>query len=140
MRNKVAYIVKGGVSLISLKDYAKEKNISYEAVRKQVVRYRKDLEGHIKKIDRTNYLDEEAVEFLDNKRSKNPVVIIESSKDEEIKKLKDENKNLLLRVNKLQDMLIKEKDTIKLLQEEKIASLKEKEKKSWWEMFLKLKK
>ena len=39
--------------MISLKDYAKNKGVSYEAVRKQVSRYREELEGHIQKVNRT---------------------------------------------------------------------------------------
>lgn len=42
--------------MISLKDYAKNKNVSYEAVRKQVNRYKTELEGHIHKVNRTQYM------------------------------------------------------------------------------------
>ena len=49
--------------MISLKDYAKKKNVSYEAVRKQVNRYRDELGDHLYKKDRTQYLDEEGEAF-----------------------------------------------------------------------------
>lgn len=55
--------------MISLKDYAKNKNVSYEAVRKQVNCYKTELERHIHKVNRTQYLDDEAVPFLDSKRT-----------------------------------------------------------------------
>lgn len=86
------------MNIISLKDYAKQKNVSYEAVRQQVVRYKKDLEGHLIKDGRQQFLDEEAVAFLDAKRQKNPVAIIQQDKDETIEALKQENKNLLIKV------------------------------------------
>lgn len=51
----------------TLKEYANENHITYEAVRQQVKRYEKELSNHIKKIKRTKYLDEFAIEFLDKK-------------------------------------------------------------------------
>lgn len=86
------------MNIISLKDYAKQKNISYEAVRQQVVRYKKELDGHLIKDGRQQFLDEEAVAFLDAKRQKNPVAIIQMDKDEQIENLERENKNLLIKV------------------------------------------
>lgn len=56
--------------VISLRDYAAQKGITYEAVRQQVVRYKDELEGHIIKDGRQQFLDEEAVSFLDAKRQK----------------------------------------------------------------------
>lgn len=126
--------------MISLKDYAKNKGISYEAVRKQVSRYKVELDGHIQKINRTQFLDDEAVAFLDAKRQGNPVVIYEVSKDEEIQRLTDENKALLLKIAELQEALLNERAETKQLQAEKIALLEAKqekqeepEKKSWWQ-------
>ena len=123
------------MSIISLKDYASEKGISYEAVRKQVNRYRKDLGEHIIKKGKTQFLDKEAVSFLDAKRKENPVVVVESNKNEEIERLKAERDNLLLKVAQLQDELLREKDNVKVLQAEKIALLEERkpeqQKKRW---------
>lgn len=139
----------GGVQVISIKDYAKSKNVSYEAVRKQINRYRKELDNHIQKVGRTQYLDETAIAFLDEKRKANPVVVFESNKDEEIERLKEENKNLLLKVMELQDQLLKEKECVQRLQEEQITLLEEKseqqetaslepdpaEGKHWWQFW-----
>lgn len=118
--------------MVTLKEYAKSKNITYEAVRKQVNRYKSELEGHIFKEKRTQYLDEVAVEFLNNKRTENPIVIIETAKDEEIQRLQEENKMLLIKVSQLQDALLAEKDNVKALQEEKILLLEEKREKKRW--------
>ena len=86
------------MNIISLKDYAEQKNISYEAVRKQVVRYKNELEGHVIKDGRQQFLDDEAVAFLDGKREKNPIIVVQASKDERIKELEQENMNQLNKI------------------------------------------
>lgn len=130
--------------MITLKDYAKEHNISYEAVRKSVNRYKDDLEGHIHVEGRTQFLDDEAVEFLDAKRQQNPVVIINQDKDEEIERLRSEKEALLVKIAELQDLLIKEKDKVAVLQERNIELLEAKveesieiteEKRPWWKFW-----
>lgn len=110
--------------MISLKDYAKSKKISYEAVRKQVARYKNELDGHISKVHRTQYLDDIAVRFLDEKRAVNPVAIIQIDKDEEIERLKEENKSLLVNVATLQDSLLKSQSQIEKLKEIESERLK----------------
>lgn len=85
------------MNVISLKDYAKQNNISYEAVRQQVVRYTTELGEHIIKDGRQHFLDEEAVAFLDSKRQKNPVVLIQQDKDEQINELEHQVKELLVK-------------------------------------------
>lgn len=54
---------------ISLKDYANELGISYEAVRQQVNKKQAELEGHIKNIGKTRFLDEEARRILSSKKA-----------------------------------------------------------------------
>lgn len=108
------------MNVITLRDYAKQNNISYEAVRKQVVRYQDELAGHLIKDGRQQFLDEEAVAFLDARRQKNPVAIIQIEKDERIEQLENENKQLLLKLAAVQDALLAEKDkTDRLLAEKK---------------------
>lgn len=103
------------MEIISLKDYAKQKNISYEAVRQQIVRYASDLDGHIIKDGRQQFLDNEAVAFLDAKRKKNPVAIYQLEKDDEIERLENENKELLLKLSAVQDQLIKSQEEYRQL-------------------------
>lgn len=93
------------MALISLKDYAEQKNISYEAVRQQVKRYEKELGPHIIRDGRQQFLDEEAVAFLDAKRQKNPVAIIQQSKDDRIDELEQANSNLLLKIAEQADKI-----------------------------------
>lgn len=83
------------MNVISLKDYAAQKNVSYEAVRQQVVRYKDELAGHVIRDGRQQLLDEDAIAFLDAKRMKNPVSIIQMDKDERIEALENQVKALL---------------------------------------------
>lgn len=86
------------MNLMSLKDYAKRHNVTYEAVRQQVNRYQDKLEDHIVKQGRQQFLDEWAVQFLDEHRARNPVVIYQASQGEEIQRLQEQNEQLLLKV------------------------------------------
>lgn len=76
--------------MITLKEYAKLHNITYEAVRSQVNRYREQLGDHIVQDGRQQFLDDYAVAFLDERRQKNPVVVYQQSKDEAIEDLRKE--------------------------------------------------
>lgn len=116
--------------MITIKDYAKQKGVSYEAIRKQIKRYENELEGHLVKQNRFLMLDDEAVQFLDSKRSENPVIVYEQNKDEELEHLRHENKVLLIQMNTVQDQLgkvqqklIAEMNTTKLLTQEKVQYL-----------------
>lgn len=116
--------------MITIKDYAKQKGVSYEAIRKQIKRYEDELEGHLVKQNRFLMLDDEAVRFLDSKRSENPVIVYEQNKDEELEQLRHENKVLLIQMNTVQDQLgkvqqklIAEMNTTKLLTSEKVQYL-----------------
>jgi len=116
--------------MITIKDYAKQKGVSYEAIRKQIKRYEEELEGHLVKQNRFLMLDDEAVQFLDSKRSENPVIVYEQNKDEELEQLRHENKVLLIQMNTVQDQLgkvqqklIAEMNATKLLTQEKVQYL-----------------
>ena len=98
--------------MLSIKDYAKSKGVSYEAVRKQVSRYKIELDGHIFKTNRTQYLDDDAVAFLDKKRAESPIIIMENSKDEELQRLKEENNLLKNQLLEFQSKHIKYREEI----------------------------
>lgn len=100
------------MGVMSIKDYAKARKISYEAARQQVKRYEKELQGHISKQNRTQYLDDFAVELLDGHRQQNPVVIVNQDRDEEIERLRAENKALLQQIATLQDRLLTAQDSL----------------------------
>lgn len=94
--------------MISIKDYADKKGVTYEAVRRQVKRYREELDGHIVTKNRTRFLDSEAETFLDERRAANPLILYEEAKDKQIENLKRENDNLKILVMQLQDDMIKQ--------------------------------
>lgn len=94
------------MGVMSIKNYAKARNISYEAARQQVKRYADELDGHITRQNRTQYLDDFAVELLDEHRQQNPVVVINQDRDEALEQLREENKALTQRVMLLQDKLL----------------------------------
>ena len=98
--------------MVSIKDYAKSKGVSYEAVRKQVSRYSEELKGHISVKNRTKYLDDDAVAFLDQKRAENPIIIMESNKDDELQRLKEENDLLKNQLLEFQNKHIKYREEI----------------------------
>ena len=106
--------------MITIKDYAKGRGISYEAARQQISRYmEREIDGfrladHISKVDRTQYLDDEAVTFLDERRAKNPVIIQQEERDETIERLRR-------RVDDLQTRLLAAQDEYKALLLEKHA-------------------
>lgn len=104
--------------MITIREYAAKQHISYEAVRKQLKRYSRELEGHLVKQNRTQFLDEYAVQFLDEKRKHNPVIVMEHSKSEELESVKQENEELKNRIIELQSMVM-------ALQEEEVSLIEE---------------
>ena len=73
--------------MMTIKDYAKEQGVSYEAVRKQLSRYKNQLDEHIIKKGRQQFLDEYAVDFLTEKRNSQPVVVINQDQTNRINEL-----------------------------------------------------
>ncbi len=118
--------------MISIKDYAKDNRVTYEAIRKQIIKYKEDLGTHLIRVGRTQYLDADGVRILNEKRNANNVIYISNDKNEQIEILKNENKAMLLKIAELQELLIREKSQVQLLQEEKIQLLQEKEIKNKW--------
>ena len=104
--------------MISIKDYAASHGVSYEAVRRQIARYSgREMDGfrisdHIIKVNRTQYLDDEATAFLDARRAQNPVVVQQEQRDETIERLRAE-------VDRLQKRLITAQDEYRVLLEDK---------------------
>lgn len=126
--------------MVTIKEYAEKSGKSVQAVYKQIKAKENAalLEGHIllRKIGNKNtkVLDDEAVRILDHASRQAPTVILQSGKDDMIEKLQaekeqlvNENKALLIKVAELQEQLLQEKDNVKLLQQDKIALLEEKQ-------------
>ena len=114
--------------MITIREYAKQKNVSYEAVRRQIIKYREnELMGHIILEGRTQLLDDYAVQFLDEKRQTNKVMVMQVEKDETIKHLEAENKALYIKLTSAYEKLMDQDETIKRLEAENKRLLEQKE-------------
>jgi chromosome segregation ATPase len=73
---------------MSMREYSRLRAVTYEAVRAQVARYNKELEGHITKENGSKklMLDDWAIKFLDKHRQQRTVVM-KASTDETEKEL-----------------------------------------------------
>lgn len=116
--------------MISIKDYAASHGVSYEAVRRQIARYSgREMDGfrisdHIIKVNRTQYLDDEATAFLDARRAQNPVVVQQEQRDETIERLRAEVDRLQKRLIAAQDeyrVLLQDKHEIELREQKLLA-------------------
>ena len=97
----------------------RNKKISYEAARQQVNRLRDELEGHIVKEGRAQYLDDLAVQILDERRPKHAVIVQDAADEsQELKDLRARNEALLLKVTDLQEQLISKQEMIIQLQDQ----------------------
>lgn len=97
---------------MSMRDYSRQRAVTYEAVRAQVARYKKELDGHTFKEDGSKkiMLDDFAVKFLDKHRQQR-TVIVKASEDETQKEID----RLRQQVEQLQTELFKtEKELLDL--------------------------
>lgn len=111
----------------TIKQYAEDHHVSYEAIRMQIKRHSKELEGHLKEEgsgrSKKTYIDDEGIAILDEIRGGNPVIIVNTSKDEEIQALKMQNEALKNKIIELQDTIIRHDEEYKLLQNKYTALL-----------------
>lgn len=91
-----------GMNVITIRDYARQHGVSYEAVRKQVVQYRKELNDHIIMQGRKQYLDDEAVRILDEHRKKSAVSVVVEDRSIRMQELEEENRRLMTEIARLQ--------------------------------------
>lgn len=119
----------------TIKQYAEEQGVSYEAIRKQINTHKEELKDHIIVKGRTQYLDDWAVDFLTQKRKENPVILLSQEKVEEVEDMRQQietlRTQLLLAQNALiqsQEERIKDKEIIIRLQDEVRKKLEERSK------------
>lgn len=115
--------------MITIREFAEQNNISYEAARQQVKRYEKELGHHITYRGKTRLLDSEAVEFLNKVKESNPFIIMNTMKDDKIKSLEADNQKLLLKVQELESQLKKSELEKAVLS----GKLKGHKTRKWWE-------
>ena len=113
------------MELVTIKQYAESQNVTYEAVRKQIVRYTDDLKDHIARKGRTQYLDRWAVEFLTKRRRENPVILLSQDKDEVIETMKQEIESLKAQLVTAQNKLLEAQERIISLQDEAQKALED---------------
>lgn len=82
------------MEMMTLKEYAADRQVTYEAVRRLVSKYRKQLEGHIIREKGTQYLDSEAIAFLNDKRRASRLVVIREENTDKIEALESEVETL----------------------------------------------
>lgn len=104
--------------MITVKDFAKKQHRSVQAIYQSIDRYKIQLEGHIKKVGRTSYLDDDAVAFLESKREQNPVVIYQQDKDEELERLRQNADVMKAKIAELQESVNKSQQEYIALQKE----------------------
>ena len=110
------------MELKTLKDFAAEQNVSYEAIRRQVKNYSGDLEGHVIIKNRTQFLDEYAVNFLKQKRRENPVIVMHTEANEQVEELKAQVDLLKSKLLAAQEQILSLKNEEQKALEAKIRS------------------
>ena len=104
--------------MITMRDYAAQQHVSYEAIRAQVLRYNDVLRAHITIRNRTKFLDDWAVDFLNSKRAEHPVTIVNAGREEEIAKLAEQvellTKKLLSAQERIIDLQASEKEMLEM--------------------------
>lgn len=98
------------MDLVTLKQFAESQGITYEAVRRQVIRYEEKLSGHIFKQNGVQYLDEDAVTFLKERRRSSPIVLQTMDQKEEIDQLKEQIETLRVQLMTVQNELVKSQE------------------------------
>ena len=100
---------------MTLKEYSVTRNVSYNAIRKRIQRFKECLGENIFRQGKNLILNEKAVEFLDSKQ-KCPINVLSPKKI--IEELKKENNDLKDQVINLQNMVIElQKNLVKALNE-----------------------
>lgn len=114
------------MELVTIREFADLQGITYEAVRKQVVRYSEELSGHVVRKNRTQYLDEVAVKFLQERRRESPIILQNTNQGEEISRLMDQVESLRAQLVSAQNKLLESQERIISLQDEAQKALEDK--------------
>lgn len=105
--------------MVTLREYAAKWDISYEAVRRQVSRCSKELEGHIIMKGKVKYLDDDAVRILDSKRATNVVRVYDHDpeNDQQIKEAEKQNTALMEKITEMSTSLNAQREKIEELKD-----------------------
>lgn len=97
----------------TVREVAEMFHVSYEAVRKQIKRYKNELEGHIFKQGRTQLLDDEAIAFLREHRESNPIIVGQSEKAAQFEQQKEQITVLLAKVAEQADKIAAQSEELR---------------------------
>ena len=113
------------MELVTIKQFADSQGISYEAVRKQLHKYSEELSGHVIRKDRTRYLDEVAVKFLQERRRESPIILQNMDQGEEISRLQAQLESMRAQLVSAQNKLLESQERIISLQDEAQKALED---------------
>jgi hypothetical protein len=108
--------------MITVKELAERNHVSCEAIRKQLRRYKKELDGHVLQQGRTQLLDDEAIAFLQEHRSRNPIIIQQEDKSAWIEQLQEQNTLLLAKVAEQAEKIVAQSKEILQLERFRLES------------------
>lgn len=104
------------MEMMTVRQLAEKHNVTYESMRKLLSKHAEALKGHIVTQDRTRYLDEWAIQFLEEERKKSKIVVIREDHTDEIARLSEE-------VEKLKAQLVAAQAELLTAQQARISAL-----------------
>lgn len=117
---------------MTIKDYATSRGVSYETVRRQVAGAKKKaLKGHISYQGKQAFLDDYAIEYLDQHRQPRNVVVQASTEEvqRELERLHNQVHQLQEEISRQKSLTQAKSDRIEELLEEKNLLIEDKTKK-----------
>lgn len=142
--------------MITIKQYAEARGKSVQAVYKAMKskKNKERLQGHIERIEGKQWLDDIAVQILDESRADSPVIYVEDNREEQIKQYREEVEKYKSLVIELQRQLLEKqeqlssvKDQARLLESKEQERIREvdrlqeelerEQNKTWWDKLLK---
>ena len=100
---------------ISLREFAQERHITYEAARRVAAKYHDRLRDNIVMNGNTRMYDEDAVAFMDEMRKKSPVVVRLQTDSDKAEELSAEVESLRTKLLQVQDELLSARKELLLL-------------------------
>ena len=108
---------------MTVRQYAEQKGVTYEAARRLVQKYRPQLKEHIVTKNRTQLLDEVAVEFLNEHRRMSPLVVVREDDAGRINDLERQVESLRAQLMTAQTELLKSQQDVIELQRQAAAMI-----------------
>ena len=111
---------------MTIRQYAQDRHITYEGVRRQLKRYAEELGDHVKKVEGVTKLDEFAQDLLDRHRQPRPVIVTASDDEtqQQITELSAETGKLRHELSLMQQDCIAAQEKYITLQKDLIESRK----------------